>query len=258
MTRLLGPFLFFVTIAAVPALEAQNGGNGASSNAGAGLNGTWLIRGGRGGQTKYPQSQWLPGELPFTPAGKKAFDGNKSGKGPRQVPPAFGNDPLSNANPPGLYRALIYSRPVEMFTMPGKVVQLFEWSKFWRVIYTDGRPVPKDVPQGPFWYGYSVGHWEGDTLVATTVALDGRAWLDEWGTPFSDNARVEERWRRTAPDKVELTITVNDPLYYTNPWTSDPKIFNADNEELFEVVFAPMDENVFNQRIRNPAGGLKK
>src|SRR5215469_4053164 len=195
MTRLLVNFLFVVTIAAVPALEAQNG---ASVNPGADLNGTWLIRGGRG-QTKYSQSQWFPGELPFTPAGKKAFDGNKSGKGPRQVPPAFGNDPLSNANPPGLYRALIYSRPVEMFTMPGKVVQLFEWSKFWRVIYTDGRPVPKDVPQGPFWYGYSVGHWEGDRLVATTVALDGRAWLDEWGTPFSDNARVEERWRRTAP-----------------------------------------------------------
>jgi hypothetical protein len=69
---------------------------------------------------------------------------------------------------------------------------------------------------------------------------------------------VEEGWRRAAPDKVELTIKVDDPLYYTKPWASDPKIFSADKEELFEVVFAPMDENVFNERIRNPAGGLKK
>ena len=222
------------------------------------LSGTWLRRGGGGNQAKYPQSQWYPGELPFTAEGKKAFDANKPGKGPRMIPPAFGNDPLGGANPPGLYRALVYGRPFEMIQTPGKVVQLFEWSKTWRNIYTDGRAVPDDVPQGPFWYGHSVGHWEGDTLVVTTLALDERAWLDEWGTPFSSEAKITERWRRTSADAIELTITVNDPTYYTKAWTSDPKVFAADKEELFEVIFAPMDEKVFNDRIRDPAGGVKK
>lgn len=257
MRHLLGISVAVLALAAMPA-QAQTKAENVPIKAGGDLNGTWLRQGDGGNRSRYTQSQWYLGDVPFTPAGKKAFDGNKSGKGPRQVPPAFGNDPLGKANPPGLYRALIYNRPIENIVLPGKVVQLFEWAKFWRVIYTDGRPVPDDVPQGPFWYGYSVGHWEGDTLVVTTTALDERAWLDEWGTPFSGNAKVEERWQRIAPDKVQLTITVNDPKFYSKPWTSDPKIFRADKEELFEVVFAPMDEQLFNERIRNTAGGLKK
>ena len=240
-------------------------GSYAQNNKPADLTGTWLRRGGGGGaaggganQPKYTQSQWYVGDLPFTAAGKQVFDGNKSGKGPRMVPPAFGNDPLGGANPPGLYRALIYNRPIQFIQTTGQVVQLFEWGKAWRTIYTDGRPVPDDVPQGPFWYGYSVGHWEGDTLVVTTTALDERAWLDEWGTPFSGDAKIEERWKRAAADKVEFTITVNDPKYYSKAWTSDPKVLSADKEDLLEVIFAPMDEQVFNQRIRDPAGGAKK
>lgn len=220
------------------------------------LSGVWLRASGSNG---YPMSQWYPGELPFSAAGKAQFDANVPGKGPRQTMPALGNDPLGDANPPGLYRTLVYGRPWEFIQLPDKVVQIFEWGKHWRTIWTDGRAVPDAIVAGPYWYGYSVGEWEGDTLVVKTVGLDGRAWMDEWGTPFSDFALIEERWRRNG-DTLELTLTVNDPDLYREPWTSDTKTFayqasDTLNGELMEQIFAPIDEMEFNRRVRDPAAG---
>ena len=220
------------------------------------LDGVW-VRGGGGGRSG-PTTQWSPDALAFSPAGQKQLDANKPGKGPRAVVPAFGNDPMGGANPPGLYRTLIYNRPFEMVLLPGRVVQMFEWAKIWRVIWTDGRPVPGDIPEGPYWYGYSVGKWEGDTLVVETMALDERAWLDEWGTPFSADAKVEERWRRVSNERMELVIKVTDPTFYSKPWVSDPKVYSLQPKgELIEMIFAPMDEIQFNNRIRDPAAGKK-
>jgi len=220
------------------------------------LTGVYLRAGGGGND--YPMSQWSPEELPFTAAGRAVFDANVPGKGPRQTLPAFGNDPLGQANPPGLYRTLVYGRPIEIVQLPDKVIQLFEWGKHWRTIWTDGREAPDALVAGPFWYGYSVGEWEGDTLVVKTVGLDGRAWLDEWGTPYTDFTEIEERWRRVSPTVVEMTLTVTDPELYTRPWTSDVKRFNQQtpeslNGELQEQIFAPIDEIEFNNRVRDPA-----
>ena len=219
------------------------------------LTGVWL-RGS--GSNNYPQSQWSPKDLPFTAAGKAAFEANKPGKGPRQSMPAFGNDPLGQANPPGLYRTLVYGRPIEMVQLPDRVIQLFEWGKHWRTIWTDGREVPDALVAGPFWYGYSVGKWEGDTLVVKTVGLDGRAWLDEWGTPYTDLTEIEERWHRKDGKTLELTIKVTDPELYAQAWTSDVKTFSYENGdplngELMEQIFAPIDEEEFNRDIRDRA-----
>jgi hypothetical protein len=117
--------------------------------------------------------------------------------------------------------------------------------------------VPDVLVAGPYWYGYSVGEWQGDTLVVKTVGLDGRAWMDEWGTPFSDLALIEERWRRVN-DRLEMSLIVNDPDLYSAPWNSDTKIFNLQspdslNGELMEQIFAPIDEILFNQDIRDRA-----
>jgi hypothetical protein len=221
------------------------------------LTGVWNAGAQRGGK----QSAWSKEDLPFTPDGLARFNANKPGKGPRQAPPAFGNDPLGDANPPGLVRSLIYFRPIDTIQLPDRIVQLFEYGRFWRVIWTDGRAVPED--DGPYWYGYSVGKWEGDTLVVQSVALDGRAWLDEWGTPFTDEAKITERWRRVNPTTLHLTITVNDPRTFTKPWTSDPRVLElqpkgSPNHELLDMIFAPMDEKAFNERVRDPAGGKVK
>jgi len=221
------------------------------------FSGVWLVApggGGPGGKV----TQWMRQDPPFTPDGLARFNANKPGKGPRQAPPAFGNDPLGDANPPGLLRTLIYPRPVQIIQLPDRVVQLFEYGHFWRTIWTDGRAVPED--QGPYWYGYSVGTWAGDTLMVQTVGLDARAWLDEWGTPFSDEARITERWRKVDANTVQMTITVDDPRTYAKPWTSDPRTLRlqpkgSPNGEILEVIFAPVDEKEFNERVRNPAGG---
>lgn len=219
--------------------------------------GSWQRGGGGGGGAAGNKmaTQW-GGELPsYTAEGLAKFNANKPGKGPRQIPPANGNDPMGEANPPGLYRTLIYNRPFEFVQSQDKVVQLFEWAKVWRNIWTDGRPVPADVAAGPYWYGYSVGKWDGDTLVVETLGLDDRAWMDEWGTPFSSDARITERWKKTGADRLELTITVTDPAMFTKPWTSGPVVYNRLRGEVLEMIFAPMDEKVFNQRIRDPAAG---
>ncbi len=221
------------------------------------FSGVWLVApggGGPGGKV----TQWMRQDPPFTPDGLARFNANKPGKGPRQAPPAFGNDPLGDANPPGLLRTLIYPRPVQIIQLPDRVVQLFEYGHFWRTIWTDGRAVPED--QGPYWYGYSVGTWAGDTLMVQTVGLDARAWLDEWGTPFSDEAKITERWRKVDANTVQMTITVDDPRTYAKPWTSDPRTLRlqpkgSPNGEILEVIFAPVDEKEFNERVRNPAGG---
>jgi hypothetical protein len=224
------------------------------------LSGVWTRAGG--GEGAGPMSQWSGKELPFTPKGLSRFNGNKPGKGPRQGPPALGNDPIGEANPPGLYRTLIYNRPFEIVILPDRVLQFFEWGKTWRAIWTDGRPVPEEVVAGPYWYGYSVGRWEGDTLVVQTMGLDGRAWLDEWGTPFTDETKIEERWRRGNANTLELTITVTDPELYAQPFVSDRKTYRLQPKgtpgaELLEQIFAPIDEKEFNQRVRDPAAGVR-
>lgn len=226
------------------------------------LSGVWGIAGGgdhynRIERTEFPESQWSTEKLPFSPAGRAAFDANKPVGGPRQVRSELSNDPRDMANPGGLYRTLLWSasaRPLELIQLPDRVVVLFSFGLNWHVIYTDGRPVPDDVAAGPFWYGHSVGKWDGDTLVATTLALDERAWLDAWGTPISQEARVEERWQRIAPDRLQLLITVKDPVYYTRPWTSAPMIYNLlQKNEPQEMIFAPMDMAHFTETLLVPS-----
>lgn len=232
------------------------------AQAAADLSGVWIFTGGGGGGSDAfktnPESEWSTEKLPFTPKGRAAFEANHPGKGVRLFKnPRERNDPLTSGNPPGLYRTLVYSRPMEFVQAPGRLIQTFEWSRVWRPIYLDGRPVPKDMPAGPYWYGHSVGHWEGDILVVNTLALDSRAWLDEWGTPFSDDARIEERWRRVSPERLELKITVTDPAMYTKPWTSMPINMKLQKKgvEPLEVIHAPVDEATFDSLIAHPAGG---
>ncbi len=238
------------------------------------LNGIWLAqggggRGGRGnGATEADakgflkdggiMTQWGPSS-PLTPAGLKAVNANLSGKGPRAVPPVNANDLLGDANPPGLIRALVYNRPFQLVQTPDKVVQLFEWTRVWREIWTDRKMPQNTDPYWGRWYGFSVGNWDGDTFVVDTVGLDARAWLDEWGDPFTDQLRLTERWRRLDRDRLELVLNINDPGTYTKPWTTNPRIFRLQpkgsaNGEMLEVIFAPVDERNFNEKIRDPAG----
>ena len=97
------------------------------------------------------------------------------------------------------------------------IVFLFEAYHYYRQIFTDKRPMPVD-PE-PSWFGYSVGKWEGATLVVDTVGLKEATWLDVAGHPHSDALHVVERFRRPDFGHMEVEVTVGDPKAYKKPWT---------------------------------------
>jgi len=188
------------------------------------LAGVWDAGGaGIGGSGQAAQRE--AARAPFTPLGEKLVQLNKPGNGPRSVPVAQINDPLSTmGDPTGFPRLLTFElRPVQVVQTSNQVLMLYMFEKRWRVIWTDGRPLPTNPD--PRWYGYSVGRWEDDyTFVVQTVGLDDRTWLDNSGNPHTTDLRVEERYRRVNENTVELTVTINDPQVYVKPWIARDKL----------------------------------
>ena len=195
---------------------------------------------------------------PRTPWAEQVFRSRLTGRPTREkagVPPALGNDPIMQCNPYGFPRILFYTNPVEFFHTPNRILMFFEWQRVTREIWMDGRELPKDPDSR--WLGYSVGHWEGDTLVVDTIGFDDRAWLDQYGNVCSSDMKFQERWRRVDRDTLEVQYRLDDPKSYTKPWISTVKQFKRQAGEIREELCAPMDEGYFNEHIRNPAGGVK-
>jgi hypothetical protein len=199
---------------------------------------------------------------PFTPLGQKMADANKPGNGPRQVDVSEDNDPLSTlGDPTGFPRIVLYElRPFQIVQTPNQVLILYKFEKRWRVIWTDGRALPKDPD--PRWYGYSVGRWEDDhTLVVETVGTDDRTWLDNAGNPHSNSLRVEERYRRANRGTMELTVTIDDPLVYTKPWTALDRLpirLMPDGSDLMEMIPSASEAAAYKRAIaakaKRPSG----
>ena len=107
--------------------------------------------------------------------------------------------------------------PKKFIQIPGLIVILFESYHSYRQIFTDGRPFPQE--REPAWFGYSVGSWEGDTLVVNTVGINEKTWLDDSGHPHSDALQIIERFRRRDFGHLEVQLTIDDPKTYVKPWT---------------------------------------
>jgi hypothetical protein len=105
-----------------------------------------------------------------------------------------------------------------MVQTPGLLLILYEGNSGVRQIFTDGRPLPDNDPQ-PWWYGYSRGRWEGDTLVVETTGLRDGGWLDIWGSPLTDAAKITERFRRLSYGVLKIDVTIDDPKAYTKPFS---------------------------------------
>jgi hypothetical protein len=176
-------------------------------------------------------------------------------EGKEAVEPAFGNDPIMQCNPKGLLRLFMYTEPAEFIqTRSGdRILMTFQSQGSTRSIWMDGRALP--VNPEPRWNGYSVGRWEGDTLVIDTVGFDDRAWLDQYGNVYSSDMRLEERWRRVDRDTLEAVYRIDDPKSYTRPWVSTKKLWRRQPHEIREEFCAPMDELHFNDVVRDPAAG---
>jgi hypothetical protein len=119
----------------------------------------------------------------------------------------------------------------------GKVVQtrnlllmLWEGTSY-REIFLDGRPLPTDP--NPTWMGYSVGHWEGDTLVIVTAGFNDRTWLDDDGRPHTEALRLTERLHRTDFGHMQITRTYEDPGALLEPWIVPVKLeLDPDHQQL--------------------------
>lgn len=104
----------------------------------------------------------------------------------------------------------------------------------YRQIFMDGRALETDP--NPSWMGYSVGRWEGDTLVVESNGYNDRTWLDRDGHPHTEALRVTERYRRPDFGHIELDVTLHDPTLYAAPWTAAVGLRLAADTELLEYV----------------------
>lgn len=127
------------------------------------------------------------------------------------------DDPVALCQPAGALRLLTYPPYRKIVQTPGLIIILSERDVTFRQIFTDGRPLPKDP--NPSFNGYSVGKWEGDTLVVDTIGLRDGTWLDRKGNPITEAAKMTERFHRTNFGNLDIEVTIDDPKAYTKPWT---------------------------------------
>jgi hypothetical protein len=133
------------------------------------------------------------------------------------------NDPVRWCDPTGFPR-VIWTPGMRLSQADDEVIQFFETDRAWRDIWTDGRKLPGDEADSR-WYGYAVGHWEGDTFVVNSNNFNDATWLDQYGSPHSDEMTVEERYRRVDRDHLEMVLNITDPKTYMGTWKGDKKIF---------------------------------
>ena len=238
------------------------------------LSGIWRGGGPAAKQPMDPRAgnatpPWLMGGAiapPLTAWGQKMFDANKPSEinswDSRKVVPAMGNDPLGNCDPLGYPRNL--GEPLgagggtfELVQTPDKMFQIFDGGRRIREIWTDGRKLPDDLD--PRWYGWAVGHWEGDALIVDSESYDQRSWLDGNGWPHSEDMKLHEVYRHPDALTFEMTMTLDDPMAYTKPWVGNKQVFKLALPKgltvMYEYICVPSEEQTFNNGVRNPAGG---
>jgi len=242
------------------------------------LSGVWEFAEGRNVAIQADGAKAMPStgkpehELPFTPEGRAAFLANKPTFGVTLVPSAMTNDPMPGCDPQGFPRIVLHNaHHQEMLQTPTHVVILYQFNKKWRAIWTDGRELPKDpdlpgwsIPGAPppesRWWGYSVGRWTDDyTFVAESFGFDDRTWLDNAGRPHSNAMRVVETYRRVDADHLQMTITIDDPKYYTRPWVALDKIpfrLQSPSLEIPEQECVPSETAKYDKLFGNPAAGV--
>jgi len=127
------------------------------------------------------------------------------------------SDPLTSGYPGGMMRMMSPARGLQFVLRPEQVWIIYERPDV-RYIYTDGRPFPPNDELWPTFEGYSIGHWEGDTLVIETKSIRGGIPIDRTGAGLSDAASVTERIRKVDARTLQSDITIVDPIAFTRPW----------------------------------------
>jgi len=198
------------------------------------LTGIWLLDGATTSFSAEPAP-------PLTAWGQQRYAANKPTVGSNAALDA--NDPTLDCLPPGLPYILTIPTPFEIVELDDQLIQIFEYDHSIRRIYTDGRTPPEDLElTGMYqWLGYSVGQWDGDTLIVETTGFNDRSWLDRSGYPHSTELKVTERLRRADPETLEIDVTVEDPIAFRRPWHGRMSFRLRNGWALFEHICVSRD-----------------
>jgi hypothetical protein len=151
------------------------------------------------------------------------------------------DDPESLCLPFGIPRSAPY--PWRILQTPTHYFILYEGNiHSFRQIFMDGRKHPEDPD--PTWYGHSIGHWEGDTLVVDTVGFNDKFWFDYLGHPHTEQLHTIERYKRTSLGTMEIEVTINDPGAYKKPFTTIGRArLQPAGDELLEYICQENDQD---------------
>jgi len=172
-----------------------------------------------------------PEEEPLRPEGASIL---------KQRERAPADRPMAHCLPIGI-PAVMFTYAFKIIQAPQEIVMLAETGDPSRQIYTDGRSLP-EKPE-PAWMGYSVGRWEGDTLVVETTGFKEMSWLDLLGHPRSESMRITERYHRRDFGHMDLEITFNDAKYYTRPFTLKAGLRLNPDSDVLEYVCAENEKD---------------
>ena len=200
------------------------------------LSGVWMSRAGGGNEPgRPPRANFgntgvgFKDDLPFQPWARELQ---------KKRAAEFSKDnPDGLCLPESTLQLHLDPQPFRIVQTPGAIYIIYETNYGIRTIYTDGRSLPpQGVPQ-PYWFGYSVGRWEGDTLLVDTNNYRDGGWLDARGSPVTDALNVTERIRRVNYGQIDIELTVNDPKAYTQPFTVriDERLL-PDGSDLIEFI----------------------
>jgi hypothetical protein len=180
--------------------------------------------------------------LPFTPYGAELRK--------QRMARESRDNPDAACLPLGYMQSHTHSQPRKLIHLPDLIVILYEANGGVRQIFLDGRPAPPADVQ-PWWWGYSRGRWEGDTLVVESTNFRDEGWLDVNGAPLTSEGRLIERFRRPNVGTLEIDVTIDDPKAYTKPWTVRVNQRLLADTDLIEFVC--QENNQF-----DPATGSRK
>jgi hypothetical protein len=168
-----------------------------------------------------------PEDIPYQPWAKALVESRAGGAHAREESDA-------NCLPPGVPKTAAAPPPWKILQTPTEIAILHEAMTLWRQIFTDGREFAADL--NPSWLGFSIGKWDGDTLVVESRGFNGKTWLDKAGNPTTEALHVTERFRRRNIGTLEIQVTIDDPMAYTRPWMITEQFRLMTNGDLLESI----------------------
>jgi hypothetical protein len=184
-----------------------------------------------------PAMQKGAGELPYTTAGRDNV---------RQYDPEKNGDYTGMCMPFGLMRSMNAPYPIQIMQNDRYVAFMFEQNTWFHVVPFRDAHRPDD---NPTWFGDSIARWEGDTLVIDTVDFNGYTRLDTRGNPHSEKLHLVQRFRRTNAGQIAYSVTVDDPVYYSKPWTNE-RTWLLSNGDLIEYSCEENNRSLWEGRIK--------